>query len=114
MCEQIAERTIHDDMEYLIKRTVDPKKADYVVVSGVQIHSWGVKFDDPTPNLEFIAPSTVYCVVAGERTNLDLFTIPSLTPRQISVLAASGAGQEYPSKPADLDEVCIHTPCRIL
>jgi hypothetical protein len=103
---QIAERTIFDDMEYLISHTVDPKKADYVVVSGVQIHSWGQSFDDATPNLEFVAPSTVYCVVAGERTYLDLFSIPSLTPRQISVLSARGSGHEL-SKPAEIDEVSL-------
>lgn len=100
---QIAERTIHDDMEFLIKQTVDPRKADYAVISGIQIHSWGEKFDDEAPNLEFIAPCSVYCVVAGERTYLDLFTIPGLTPRQISVLSSAGASDR--AKRADPDEV---------
>ncbi|CAL8468509.1 g8049 [Coccomyxa elongata] len=101
---KIAERTIHDDMEFLIKQTVDPRKADYAVISGIQIHSWGEKFDDEAPNLEFIAPCSVYCVVAGERTYLDLFTIPGLTPRQISVLSSAGASDR--AKAADPDEVC--------
>lgn len=116
---QIAERTIHDDMEFLIKQTVDPRKADYAVISGIQIHSWGEKFDDEAPNLEFIAPCSVYCVVAGERTYLDLFTIPGLTPRQISVLSSTGASER--AKRADPDEVsplpfslhalcCAHLP----
>ncbi len=104
---QIAERTIHDDMEYLIKHTVDPRKADYAVISGIQIHSWGEQFDDAAPNLEYIAPCSVYCVVAGERTYLDLFTIPGLTPRQISVLSASASPTDR-TKPVDPDEVWHH------
>lgn len=104
MGAQIAERTISDDMEYLIKHTVDPRKADYAVISGVQIHSWGERFDDAAPNLEYIAPCSVYCVVAGERTDLDLFNIPGLTPRQISVLSAGSAAADR-TKPADPDEV---------
>lgn len=106
---QIAERTIHDDMEYLIKHTVDPRKADYAVISGIQIHSWGEKFDDAAPNLEYIAPCSVYCVVAGERTYLDLFTIPGLTPRQISVLSASISPTDR-TKPIDPDEVPCPSP----
>lgn len=108
----VAERTITDDLEYLISQTVDPSKADYAgvagaggscgewsewrlcwqdcgaapgkaphhrahpapvcrpvspappplpplaaVVTGVQIHNWGAKFDDPSPNLEYVAPT---------------------------------------------------------
>jgi Limiting CO2-inducible proteins B/C beta carbonyic anhydrases len=37
---QVAERTITDDLEFLISKTVDPQKADYAVVTGVQIHNW--------------------------------------------------------------------------
>jgi hypothetical protein len=100
---QVAERTIMDDLEHLIAKTVDPKRADYAVISGVQIHSWGRSFDDETPNLEFIAPATVYCVVAGERTYLDLRTIPSLTPRQIRALSRGPAAEGR--SPAADDEV---------
>ena len=35
----MAERTITDDLEYLIGHTVDPAKADYAVVTGVQVHT---------------------------------------------------------------------------
>lgn len=55
---------------------MDPSKADYAVVTGVQIHNWGAEFDDSSPNLEFVAPASVYVVVNGERTYLDLQTIP--------------------------------------
>jgi hypothetical protein len=37
---QVAERQITTDLEYLISKTVDPQKADYAVVTGVQIHNW--------------------------------------------------------------------------
>jgi hypothetical protein len=72
----VAERTITDDLEFLISQTVDPTKADYVVVTGVQIHNWGSTFDDESPNLEFVAPQTVYAVVNGEKTHLDLNSMP--------------------------------------
>eukprot|EP00887_Chlorella_sp_A99_P007456 scaffold2.g7456.t1 len=80
---KVAERTITDDLEYLISHTVDPRKADYAVVTGIQIHNWGEKFDDDSPNLEFVAPASVYVVVNGEKTHLDLGAMPSLTPRQV-------------------------------
>lgn len=57
--------------------------------AGVQIHSWGKLYDDESPNLEFVQPVTVYTVVNGEKTALDVSKIPSLTPRQIKELAAA-------------------------
>ncbi|PRW45249.1 low-CO2 inducible [Chlorella sorokiniana] len=91
----VAERTITDDLEYLISQTVDPSKADYAVVTGVQIHNWGAKFDDNSPNLEYVAPTSVYVVVNGEKTYLDLHSMPSLTPRQVQMLASMGSGGAY-------------------
>ena len=88
---RVAERTITDDLEYLIKHAVAGRRADYAVITGVQIHSWGRQFKGDAPNIEYIAPSTVYTVVAGERTDLDLSSIPPLTPRQLKVLAAHEA-----------------------
>lgn len=87
---KVAERTISDDLNYLISQTVDPQKADYAVVTGVQIHNWGTTFDDESPNLEFIAPAQAYVVVNGFKTQIDLNTMPSLTPRQIRILADTG------------------------
>jgi hypothetical protein len=86
---KVAEKTISDDLNYLISQTVDPTKADYAVVTGVQIHNWGTTFDDESPNLEFVAPAQVYVVVNGFKTYIDLNTMPSLTPRQIRILADS-------------------------
>ena len=45
-------------------------------MTGVQIHNWGAKFDDDSPNLEFVAPTSVYVVVNGEKTYLDLNSMP--------------------------------------
>jgi hypothetical protein len=55
---KVAERTISDDLEYLISKTVDTGKADYAVVTGVQIHNWGTSFEDDSPNMEFVAPTS--------------------------------------------------------
>lgn len=84
----VAERTITDDLEHLISLTVDPSQADYAVVTGVQIHSWGVQFDDASPNLEYVAPATVYTVINGHRSDIDLLSLP-VRLRQ-GVGAASG------------------------
>jgi len=88
----VAERMITDDLEYLIEKAVDPKKADYAVVAGVQIHNWSTDFDDANPNLEWVAPSKLYVVVNGETTYLDISKIPSLTPRQLQLLASASMG----------------------
>jgi hypothetical protein len=42
----LAERTISTDMEYLAAKVVDTRKADYAVITGVQVrlrHVTGVK-----------------------------------------------------------------------
>ena len=53
-----------------------PLHHDPAVVTGVQVHNWGQRFDDGSPNLEFVAPSSVCVVVNGETTHLDLHAIP--------------------------------------
>lgn len=73
---KVAERTITDDLKYLIQHTVDPAKADYAVVTGVEIHNYGTSFDDAEPNLEFVWPTNCYVVINGEKTYLDLDSIP--------------------------------------
>lgn len=30
------------------------------VITGIQVHNWGHKFDDESPNLEWVAPTSVY------------------------------------------------------
>jgi len=83
---KVAERMITNDLEFLISKAVDTGKADYAVITGVQIHNWG---NDGTgaPTLEFIQPTTGYCVIDGRRIDLDLQKVPALTPRQMAILA---------------------------
>ncbi|KIY94340.1 low-co2 inducible protein lcib, partial [Monoraphidium neglectum] len=81
----VAERVITDDLEYLIEKCVDIEKADYAVVTGVQIHNWSDGLTNE--NFEFVAPTKVYVVNKGQITVLDLMQLPSLTPRQIQLLA---------------------------
>jgi len=89
---KIAEASISDDLEQLIELTTADTKADYAVVTGVQIHSWGKDFYDDAPNLEFVAPQRVYVVCNGERTDIDLGNLPDPTPRQLRLLAQAQAG----------------------
>uniref|UniRef100_A0A7S2VV98 Limiting CO2-inducible protein B/C beta carbonyic anhydrase domain-containing protein n=1 Tax=Chlamydomonas chlamydogama TaxID=225041 RepID=A0A7S2VV98_9CHLO len=88
----VAERTITNDLEYLIEKAVDLNKADYAVVTGVQIHNWATSLEaDGTPSLEFVAPTKVFVVVNGVKIHLDLTKVPSLSPRQLLMLAGGEA-----------------------
>ena len=51
---QAAERTITADLEALIAKTVDPAKANYAVIAGVQVHSWPAK-GESGPTLEYVS-----------------------------------------------------------
>lgn len=85
-----AERTITSDLEYLIEKAVDTKKADYAVFTGVQIHNWASNLDDPTiPSIEFVGVGKSYVVVNGEKTYLDVTQVPALSPRQLKILATA-------------------------
>jgi len=86
---KVAERVITTDLEYLISKAVNPKTADYAVVTGVQIHNWASDLDDERiPSMEFIAPARAYVVVNGEKIEVDLQQVPALSPRQLQLLAA--------------------------
>jgi hypothetical protein len=88
----VAERVISDDLEYLISKAVNVEKADYAVITGVQIHNWST--DLSGANFEFVAPTKCYVVVNGEKTVVDLSQVPPLTPRQLNVIAGETAGLE--------------------
>jgi hypothetical protein len=70
-----AMQAINDDIEKLISLTVDPKTADYAVITGVQIHS-GNQIPGEEFRIErtcdYIAPDRMYAVVRGQRTELTL------------------------------------------
>ncbi|KAI7841811.1 hypothetical protein COHA_004534 [Chlorella ohadii] len=90
-----AERTITSDLEYLISKAVDPKKADYAVFTGVQIHNWAADLDDSSiPSLEFVGVGKSYVVVNGEKTYLDVHQVPALSPRQLKMLARASLDKD--------------------
>ena len=66
---QAAERTITQDLESLISKAVDPAKADYAVISGVQIHV--CTKDSVSGSLrelvDYVWPSASYVVSNGQR-----------------------------------------------
>lgn len=62
----MAERTITNDLEYLIEKAVDPKKhADYAVVTGIQIHNWATDLNGKAPSLEFVAQLLIRIIEIG-------------------------------------------------
>uniref|UniRef100_A0A7R9YSE2 Uncharacterized protein n=1 Tax=Chlamydomonas euryale TaxID=1486919 RepID=A0A7R9YSE2_9CHLO len=80
------------DLERLIGLMVDPQAADYAVITGVQIHNWAASMrPGGPPNLELVEPHMLYAVVNGERRELRLDTVPSLTKRQLSHLSHNAA-----------------------
>jgi hypothetical protein len=76
------------DLETLISKAVDTSKADYAVITGIQIHNWSMNFEDEEPNLEFIQPRSVYVVNNGVKTVLDIGSVSALTPRMFQMLSA--------------------------
>ncbi|KAG2425052.1 hypothetical protein HXX76_013961 [Chlamydomonas incerta] len=89
-----AERVISADLEYLISKAVDPKKADYAVITGVQIHNWAADLNNTdVPSLEFVGVGKSYVVVNGEKVHLDLEKVPALSPRQMQILASASPAE---------------------
>lgn len=86
-----AAKAAEQDLANIISKTVNTAKADYVVISGVQIHSWGQDFEDASPNMEFICPLKTYAVVDGERTDFDVLEVSAPTPRQLHLLSGEQA-----------------------
>ncbi|GFH06000.1 LCI420 protein, partial [Haematococcus lacustris] len=86
---KLAARTIANDLEFLVEKAVDTNKANYAVVTGVQIHNWAVELTEESgvPSLEFVAWDKCYVVVNGHRTYLDLSKVPALSPRQLQLMA---------------------------
>eukprot|EP00899_Mesostigma_viride_P027246 jgi/Mesvir1/7706/Mv11663-RA.27 len=86
---KIAERMITEDLENLIMQAVDIKKADYAVITGIQIHNWASENDKVS--LEVVAPCSAYAVINGVRKDIDIIRTPSLAPRQIELLGNAEA-----------------------
>lgn len=81
---KVAERRITSDLETLIKSTVDKTKADYAVLTGVQIHYW----TDPEKYFknEYIWPQKSYAYVDGKRIELNISDTKGLSDRQLNML----------------------------
>lgn len=85
---KLCERSHTSDMEQLIEAAVDTSKADYALITGVQIHNWTTyPTDSKSPDLEYIWPAQFTTVINGVKSSVSLDTIPSMTPRQIRLLA---------------------------
>lgn len=98
----IAEQAYCRDLEELIEKTIDTRKADYAVVSGIQIHNW----------TDYVAPTQVYTVVNGVKNTIDLTFIESPTPRQMNLIQSDKPCCEHCVAGMD-DIICIHqTPRR--
>ena len=94
---KLANRVIQSDMADLIEKTVDVEKADYAVITGIQIHSTRVaKSKVWHPHLEFIAPTSMYIVNNGIKHTMDIMGIDPPTPRQLFKIGAGEVIYELP------------------
>jgi hypothetical protein len=91
-----AERAITADLERLVTAAVDPAKADYAVITGVEVHNWATDLTDPAgASLEILFPTEAYAVVGGKKYVLDLSAPAPAGFHMLSTLqsrAASPAG----------------------
>lgn len=99
---KVAVSLIEEEMLSIIKAVVDPEKADYAVVTGVQIHSSSAG-PDGNPCLEFVAPSKAFAVVGGEEKPIDFMLLSQLT----SLLDAQSQGlvEQVGSQAAEIEEL---------
>lgn len=81
---EYAEKRITSDLEQLIQKTVDTKKADYAVMTGIQIHFW----TDPDNYYrnEYISPTHSYTVINNQKQTIDLQNVLPLSYRQLNGL----------------------------
>jgi len=84
-----AERAITADLERLVAAAVDTTRADYAVITGVEVHNWATDLSDPAgASLEMIFATEAYAVVKGRRFALDL---SSPAPAGFSIGAPAGS-----------------------
>ena len=80
---KVAERVQAEDLEMLVGLTVDSKRSDFAVCTGIVIHCWDEYGRDYT---EFVWPSRTYVSREGTITHLDLDKITPPTARQMALL----------------------------
>jgi hypothetical protein len=60
---RLAYKAILEDLEQMIGQTVDTARADYAVISGIQLHG---------PGVNYIWPGKMYAVVSSRRQDINL------------------------------------------
>ena len=70
------------------------------MITGVQIHNWAYDFEDESPNLEFVAPTSAYVVVNGQKTHIDLAAMPVGARRACQRGAPTLMGLLWQARPA--------------
>jgi hypothetical protein len=80
---QLCDRVVRKDLNACINANVDPSKVNYVVVTGVQIHSHNEKAWHP--NMEYVCLTSMYAVRDSVRFDIDVIMgAKQPTPRQFS------------------------------
>ncbi|GAQ84874.1 hypothetical protein KFL_002100040 [Klebsormidium nitens] len=92
---------ITEDLNDLLSKVVDPAKADFAVVTGIQIHAGTSEApDDQNQFVDYVAPGTMYAVVNGQGYSLDWRwengsviskKMPAGTPDKVPALELIGA-----------------------
>lgn len=105
-----ANKVFTSDLEKLVKEKVDPAAADYAVITGVQVHSTDVEAYEGHPAMEFIWPTSMYVVVDGARTDIDISDAAAPSPKQL--FSYMGGSKPFtlpglPSSSAELKEEVV-------
>ncbi|CAG9460391.1 unnamed protein product [Pedinophyceae sp. YPF-701] len=88
---KVCERLVTQELREMIAKGVDSSKADWALITGVQIHSWAGDAAAADADLEFVWPTEFTVCVGGKETKLEWSAVPKLPPRQMAVLAAQQA-----------------------
>eukprot|EP00740_Mantoniella_antarctica_P011715 CAMPEP_0181368202 /NCGR_PEP_ID=MMETSP1106-20121128/11929_1 /TAXON_ID=81844 /ORGANISM="Mantoniella antarctica, Strain SL-175" /LENGTH=483 /DNA_ID=CAMNT_0023484237 /DNA_START=135 /DNA_END=1587 /DNA_ORIENTATION=- len=101
---KLCDGVIQKDFTELVRAAVDPAKADFAIITGVQIHSYGHTLDEWHPNMEYICPTSMTVVVNGKATNINLVDDTSApTPRQLFQLRGGDTILATPTALAGID-----------
>ena len=68
---ELSEAVIADELEGHVEQAVKGRDCDYALITGIQIHG-SYHTDDQAVERHYLTPGKSYCVVKGERTELNL------------------------------------------
>lgn len=101
---KLCDAVIQQDFTELIRAAVDPNKADFAIITGVQIHNYGHTLDEWHPNMEYICPTSMKVVVNGRGVDINLLEETAApTPRQLFAMRGSGEVLATPTALAGVD-----------